>query len=147
MIEIRPTQYGDFDKIKAKECYGGDPLLTSRHNNMVHEKAVVMHTIVESSTGGVIGVIGFNKIWDGVVRAWAVFGEDVQKYPIAFHKMVLKLIEHYTFILKIWRIEITVLCGFKQGMKWAEALGFIQEGIMKKFGPNKADFYLYARVV
>lgn len=147
MIELRPTQYGDFDKIKIKACYGGDPTLTSRHNSMVQEKGILMHTIVESSTGGVIGVIGFNKIWDGVVRAWAVFGVDVQRYPIAFHKLILRLIEHYTFILKIWRIEITVLCSFNQGIKWAESLGFIREGCMKKFGPDGSDFYLYARVV
>lgn len=45
------------------------------------------------------------------------------------------------------RIEATVRSDFAAGHRWIREFGFEPEGLMRKYGPDKADHWLYARVV
>lgn len=89
-------------------------------------------------------IIGWHFITPGVLLAWGLFSERIRRQPLSFHKMVLKLIE-FSKTQNVHRIQISVLCGFTEGWKWAEALGFKCEGIMKKYGNDQADYWLFAR--
>lgn len=45
------------------------------------------------------------------------------------------------------RIDTSVHCHFAQAIRWAEMLGFQNEGLMRKYDPDGLDCYLYAQVV
>ena len=47
----------------------------------------------------------------------------------------------------LWRIQASVHTTDEQSIKFAEWMGFENEGLMKKFGPDGADYYRFARVV
>jgi len=47
--------------------------------------------------------------------------------------------------LGLHRTQITVRMTDKRAYKWALALGFRQEGVMSKYGPDCIDYILMAR--
>ena len=47
---------------------------------------------------------------------------------------------------KIWRLQTAVKSNFKTGLRFAEFLGFKNEGLMKAYGPDKTDYYRMARI-
>ena len=44
------------------------------------------------------------------------------------------------------RIQIEVKTDYRMGCRWAEALGFKREGLMRRWMPDGSDAYLYGRV-
>ena len=40
----------------------------------------------------------------------------------------------------------SVKSNFKTGLRFAEFLGFKNEGLMRGYGPDKSDYYLMAKV-
>jgi RimJ/RimL family protein N-acetyltransferase len=44
------------------------------------------------------------------------------------------------------RIQASVHANDKQAIRYVEWLGFENEGLMKKFGPDGSDYYRFARV-
>lgn len=92
-----------------------------------------------------IAIIGMIHLWDGVAEAWTVTSEEVKLYPISFHKSVLSSLVHHEKLLGIHRTQMNVRADYEDGRKWAEALGFKEEGVMLKYGPDGKDFWRYAR--
>jgi len=93
----------------------------------------------------VYGVLGLREIWPGVADAWAVLGEQVQEHPIGFHRLVLSVIAHYERELNLHRIQISVREEYKAGRKWAQKLGFEEEGLMKAYTSDKINYYRFGR--
>ncbi len=90
-----------------------------------------------------IGAYGYIDMWNGVVRIWALFSEELlTHYWMSLSKNARKLL----FDDKDFhRVEATCHRDDKTGALFLEWLGFEQEGLMKKYGPTGEDFYLYAR--
>ena len=72
--------------------------------------------------------------------------DEVRSIPLAFHRRILALLANYEKTLNLHRIVMSVQEDFEEGIRWAEALGFEREGLMRKHGPTKLNHYLYARV-
>ena len=77
---------------------------------------------------------------------WAVTSEEVKEKPISFHRLTLSVIAHYERELGLHRIQISVREGYTEGMRWAEKLGFQNEGLMRSYMSDKTNHYRYARV-
>jgi RimJ/RimL family protein N-acetyltransferase len=45
------------------------------------------------------------------------------------------------------RIQASIAVTDKTAKRFAEWLGFQNEGVMKKYGPDGTDYYRYARVI
>jgi len=101
------------------------------------------YTLVVNSE--VIAVFGLKQMWTGVAEIWALTSELVHKYPVHFHKECLKLIKTHGDVLELHRVQCSVRADYPEGLKWIESMGFKKEGLMEKYGPNKMDYYLYAR--
>jgi RimJ/RimL family protein N-acetyltransferase len=72
--------------------------------------------------------------------------DEIVKYPLAIFKTCLAGLKTYENELNLHRIEVAVKDSFKEGLRFAEALGFVREGWMHRYGPDKSSYYLYARV-
>lgn len=96
--------------------------------------------------GHPVAFIGMLIHWKGVASAWTISASDVKLCPKTFHKLVLEMLEEYTRIFQITRLQFNVRAKFRGGCRWAEALGFSKEGRMRKYDPEGNDYFRYARV-
>ena len=93
-----------------------------------------------------VAIIGGFRFTPSVIHLWALVSDDVRKRPIAFHKLVKNLLAYLCKQHHLKRIQMDVKADYLEGQKWAESLGFKQEGLMRGFGVHGEDFYLYGRV-
>ena len=92
----------------------------------------------------VYGCAGIIPLWPGRAIAWSYISiyATGSKF-LAVHRAVLRRLD--TCYIK--RIEMTVDCGFEQGHRWAELLGFVMEAPhMAGYLPDGTDCALYARI-
>ena len=81
--------------------------------------------------------------WKTTAEAWVWAMPGVHDYPLFVHKIVARGLKQGG----IKRIQCTVKVGNDRAVRWVEILGFEREGLMKKYGPGGADFYMYAKVL
>ena len=95
----------------------------------------------------VIGVGGLVEIYPHLAEAWIVLLRNRGLPGLAYTRKILKmwnkiLVDHPRFE----RIQATVNEDFKEGIRFLDYLGFVNEGLMKKFGPDKSNFFRYAYI-
>lgn len=95
----------------------------------------------------VLAIFGGCYLCPSVIHLWAFVSPIVSKYPLAFHKKSLELLEFLAKTEAPRRIQFDVRVSYHEGADWAESLGFKREGVMKKFAPDGEDCWLYARTV
>ena len=94
--------------------------------------------------------VAFGFIWprwagraeSGMIISASVVG--VMMLPI--HRHVMSVLESSYSKHSLHRIETVVRVGFDAGVRWAEMLGFSLEGRMSRYGPDRSDYLLYARL-
>lgn len=131
-----------------------EPFLPEHLENLVvqesqrHEKPTRLRDGTTLFKGDqILGIVGGFKWNPGVIQIWAILSEDIKKYPISFHKICLELIDFCEQQHSPRRLQIDVRVDFERGQRWAESMGFIREGTMKKFASDGSDCYLYGKVV
>lgn len=92
-----------------------------------------------------IAIFGGFVFVPGVIHFWGLFSDEIRKYPIEFHKQTIDVLKWYEEREKPRRFQFDVRVGYTEGCRWAESLGFKQEGIMRQYGMRGEDFYLYGR--
>lgn len=132
-MNIRPDELGDQTSIKdyierAKIYAQRGPCYTA---------------IFESE--GVAMCWGFLPYWKGVYEAWALTSYLVEKHPIATIRTAQSIFNHIESDLQAHRLQITVKANNKRSMRFAEALRFRPEGVLKSYGPNGSDYVMMAR--
>ena len=86
-------------------------------------------------------------MWNGVGEGWLVMSTKAYEMPITVARCTVKLFKTIMENNDLWRIQASVHSGDNQSLRYAEWMGFENEGIMKKFGPDGSDYYRFARVV
>jgi len=144
MIEVRASRPDDILKLNKLEVFKSDETLDQRIATDIRNGDSFCHTLVCDDLP--IAIIGGSLMWPGVMHVWTVLGEEIKKCPSAFHKKVKEMIELYADGLKLWRMQMDVNGKYDSGLDWAEALGFKFECVMKKYGPDGSDHWLFARL-
>lgn len=93
--------------------------------------------------GQIIASGGVLPLWKGVGEAWIVSSPLVPKYKVFFVKTVLR--EIAILAEKFERIQTTIDIENVVSMKWAEWMGFENEGLRRKFLGGR-DYWEYALV-
>jgi hypothetical protein len=96
--------------------------------------------------GRLLGTVGINILWPGVGEAWAVFTESVNAIPIAFHRVMKRGLRTHFEALDLHRLHAVVAATDERAKRWIIALGFDREGTLREYGPNRADYIMYAMV-
>lgn len=95
----------------------------------------------------VVAIIGLIPFWSGVADAWAVTSPLVDKMKLSFHRAVCKGFKEVLECNNLHRVQAAVHVKHVQSQKWLKALGFVDEGLMRKYGPDGGDYHRYARVI
>lgn len=84
--------------------------------------------------------VAFQGFGMGVL--WAFVAKDAGRHMVKLDRCVRRLLG----LTDLKRIEAATEASFKQGCRWLELLGFEQEGLMRRYGPNGEDHYRYALI-
>lgn len=97
---------------------------------------------------GIVGISGIIVLNETTAEAWALMSQLFKRprYSYFATKAIRQFCEDQFKNTSIQRIQMNVQLDFEPGHRWARALGFQVEGIMRKYGLNGKDHVLYARV-
>ena len=94
--------------------------------------------------GKIVACAGFIEMWPGVATAWAVLVQSIPRFAV--HRAVKKGLATLIESCNYYRVQASVPVDHKAGIRWLEGLGFKQEAVMVKYGPNQEDFVQYVRL-
>ena len=85
-------------------------------------------------------------MWPGVGEAWLGATGLARHYPLFMARDLKGRMDECARQMGLHRVQCTVLASKPNSLRWARMLGFEPEGLMRKFGPQKEDFYRFAKV-
>jgi hypothetical protein len=135
-----------FDEIILREPdkSGIEQIPHFRHICEVYEKNGGAYTLL--SPDGVVAISGVFPLWPGVGSAWSLTSDLVKKYPKSYYKATKQFLEAIISDWNLHRVQASTLAENGIACNWLRHLGFEVEGTMKKYGPDRADHIMFARV-
>jgi hypothetical protein len=146
MTQVVPFEAWHFDKIEIRDPDRSEVMAIPNFKKICehYEKAGGAYTLLSSE--GVVAISGVVSVMPGVGAAWAVTSELVNKYPKAYYKGTRDFLRAIISDWRLHRVQTTVIATNKVAVNWIQHLGFQREGLMRKYGADGSDHYLYARV-
>lgn len=95
--------------------------------------------------GRVIAIFGVRDIWPGLVEAWFIPGEGLDRHARSTLIGARALLREVMSDTDIRRMQIFVKVDNTRALRFAKALHFEIECKLRKFGPEGADYYAMAR--
>ena len=89
---------------------------------------------------------GMKMIWGQVAEGWVIATSDMWKYPLGVAKAIKKDFAKVAKENNITRVQSAIRKDFTEGQRFAEWLGLEREGLMRKWGFDGSDQYMYARL-
>lgn len=115
-------------------------LFSPEYGRALAEHGVHTYSVVDQ--GEILLCMGLMPLWGRVAEAWMLVGPDVWRASTYLYR----LLSWGLPTLPFKRIQATVRCDFAVGQRFAERLGFVNEGIMRAYDLEGLDVYRYARV-
>lgn len=124
--------------------------LATERKDMVRWKEMLSHVVPELSYTGVlnghlIGSGGVVPMWDGVAEAWFVGSWRLSKNRFAAVRTLQKTMLELMDANAINRLQAHVRADTPEAVRFIEFLGFEREGLLREYGPDRTDHYVYAR--
>lgn len=96
--------------------------------------------------GQILACFGMVKFWKGSAEFWACTSKLVEKYPVFFHRQCVNLVNDAFENSGLSRIQATVQKDHARAIRWIVKLGFVPEGLMRKYYPTGEDAIRFAYV-
>ena len=96
--------------------------------------------------GKPIFAAGMKIIWKGVAEGWVLATKDTLDHPLLVARAIKKGFAKTAKENNINRVQSAIRADYTIGLKFAKWLGLEEEGLMKKFGFDGSDQYMYARL-
>ena len=100
----------------------------------------LLHDNIPLCSGGII------PLWNGVAEGWVISSKRIFKNRIKSARLIKTRTDILCAANKIWRLQTAVKANFNTGIRFAEFLGFKNEGVMRAYGPDKSDYLRMARI-
>jgi len=142
-VEVRTFQPQDLYAISLQPAQRGILYDTVMEKGYGEALAAVGKSYTATQGGEVMACIGVIPQWPGYCRAWALLSRDAGRCLVPLTRGVARWLRFHNE----GRVDTAVRCDFDAAIRWAEILGFRQEGTMKKYDPEGSDYYLYAQVI
>jgi len=105
------------------------------------------YTVIYESE--IVAVGGLQIKWKGCGALWLIMTDDCKKYGIHALRALNAIETKMNELIQtnnLWRAEAAVRPDFPKAIQMIEYFGFVREGLMKMYFPDKSDAYLYAKV-
>lgn len=90
-------------------------------------------------------VMGLEYKWPTNYEAWIVPGKLSIEHGALLSRGARRFFDKIGPKLGLLRMQIVVNVEREAAVRWAEFLKFKREGVMAHYGPEGADYYMYAR--
>jgi len=97
--------------------------------------------------GQILGCAGIIPCWKGTADLWMFLGEEAFVKKKFILSIIGSLLNSFIEEYKLHRVQAIVKSDFCQGHRFARFFGFLPEGEMIAYGPNKENFVRYAKVI
>lgn len=145
-IVLRKFQQDDTYKVQLRDEIRG--LYTS--DIELWRKNILQLTGENSFTGlfrdEIVGFGGVHDIWPGVGECWVVFNLKFINKPKLLFENTKKVFSAILGTNQYHRLQATCRVDVPITANFLEHLGFEIESVLHKFGTDKADFFMYAKV-
>lgn len=91
----------------------------------------------------ILACFGYFLIFPGVVQVWLLPSIYLDEHPIIFVRIVKRYIEQTADVFNWHRVQTVTEVNDKH-RRWMKTLGFVEEGVMKKYFNNQ-DYVMSAR--
>ena len=95
--------------------------------------------------GVIYAMFGCFPLWHGVAEAWLDHSRHIKRKTISMHRASLLFFDYYAQKKELKRLQFTVHSTNFQAVRWAKRCYFNEEGILKHYGPDGKDHYMFAR--
>jgi RimJ/RimL family protein N-acetyltransferase len=96
--------------------------------------------------GKIVAIFGVSELWPGVADLWMIPSVHINKHAMAVVRGAKAVIDKAVDDFETRRLQITVREDNQIAYRFARALGFDVECLMKSYGPEGADYYLMSRI-
>jgi ribosomal protein S18 acetylase RimI-like enzyme len=96
--------------------------------------------------GKPVACFGFLVMWTGVAEMWLLIEERGRQFGKSLTRAAMIVRDCAVLSNNLHRLQITVRCSDTRAVKWAKVLGFDQEAVLRRYGPDQTDFYIFARI-
>jgi len=124
--------------------YTGDAGAVGMMETLVGDNNFIGKTLIVDDC--VYACIACLLLWSGVGEVCTFPSSKCIKKPKIYYKAIKDVLSEYQKKLNLWRVQTPIRVNYDINIRWIEKLGFKREGLMKSFGANKEDYYLYAKV-
>lgn len=140
-LKIVPYQEGDEDYMVLRP---GDYMTDGLRNGDAEGQAF---TLWDEEQKEIVGIVGCSVIYPGVAGAWALISDSMRgRNALEFTRFCKAILPAWIATFKLHRLQIVVLTSNEEYNRFAKAIGFEYEGVMRKVAPDKRDMALYAIV-
>jgi hypothetical protein len=113
--------------------------------SMVSQQAQMGVAFTAFRGGKAIAILGVVNIWPGVGEMWSIFDNQAREIPATALRTGRSFGDIAIRYLQLHRLQITVRTDDNRAFRYAEAIGFKTESVMRKYGPDQVDYLLMAR--
>jgi len=128
-----------------------DFMQTIDERALEYSKAGPCRTLLEESghhaiAPTILAVGGVVYLWEGVGELWLMVSPSGRKCKKALWKFMSDFCEDCMGQYKFHRIQASVVVGHRDSHRTMLHLGFIPEGMMAHYGPNRENYIRYVRL-
>jgi len=113
---------------------------------MLETQARLGNAITAYLHGRPVACFGAVDIWPGVAEMWLLIEERGRKFGKTLTRAAIVYRDYTVLSRNLHRVQLTVRSDDIRAVRWAQAIGFEQEGLMRRYGPDQADFYIFGRI-
>jgi len=104
------------------------------------------HAYTGAKAGRPMCSFGVMQMWPGVAEMWLIPDANLTTVARPFHRATKEFIDICMDELQLVRLQVTVCVLNGPADKWIKRLHFNEEGILRRFGPEGADYKMYAKL-
>lgn len=90
---------------------------------------------------------GVAIMWQGVGDSWMLVSKHIRRYPLSVYKNVSSIMESIIERHKLHRIQTVIKEDDSTAIIWIERLGYTREGVLRQFGPDRQNYFIYGRII
>jgi len=89
---------------------------------------------------------GVQEIWPGIGEGWLITDKMVEQLVVTLTRSTTRYFNLIAIERRLHRIQLTINTNDLLAVRWAHALKFTNEGLMRKYGPDGADYLMMSKV-
>lgn len=145
MITFAPFKVEDLERMAPRI---DDKVLSSSWHETIARAETYLNGPAETGFwhGEPVAAGGILPLWRGVGEAWFLSNANLCKAPIAITRRLVTGIRDSAQVYKLHRVQAVVHADNPTARRFMEWLTFENEGLMRGYGADGADYYRYAKV-